>query len=396
MISSILIKRVFFYLSISFIILKDRGNNMIGRYNTKEKKYLLLYNIISFAFLFLLFILRNTQYIRPITLSITIILLFIFILLFGFRKDHNNSLKIHNILQFSIVLLIYLIIIYTLGVKVDYIKHVYSFSKIEEIIYMLGSIIIIEILRYTIYSKNINDTKQHLISVIFFSLIEILIVNNYCYLDNIINISIISLEKNILLTTNSKNGYRANILYALLLELLPNSLTYPNLTSYLYAIILTVINSMLFILVLKPNRKKEMETTNHFKKGFLISVEVTLAITVIVTITLVSGLFTYSLSSIASNSMYPTLQKGDAIIIKRLSDNEKNKLRKGDIIVFNEDNHVITHRIVQVKEGVYITKGDNNSTKDLSKKTKNDIVGKVELRIPYLGYPSVFISELLS
>ena len=44
---------------------------------------------------------------------------------------------------------------------------------------------------------------------------------------------------------------------------------------------------------------------------------------------------------------------------------------------------------------VVTTKGDNNNTKDTNKKTKNDIIGLVKLRIPLLGYPSVFVSELL-
>ena len=67
---------------------------MIGKFNNREKFNLLLFNIGSFLSLIFLYFLRNTKYIRPITLSLIMALLFVFILLFGYRKDRNNSIKI--------------------------------------------------------------------------------------------------------------------------------------------------------------------------------------------------------------------------------------------------------------------------------------------------------------
>ena len=370
--------------------------DMMGRYNTKEKKQLLLFNITSFFSLLLLHFLKNTSFIRPASLSIIMLLFFACILLFGYRKDRNNSIKIKVLLEFTIVLLVYLTIIYSFGMKSTFSKNSYSFNKIEELVYVFISIVLLELLRYTIYSKNINDKHQHLISTIFFILLDIFIINNCSFLDNKIIIGFYSIEKNFLLNLNCKNGYRINLLYTLLIEFLPNLLSYPNLSSYIYIILLTIMNSILIIIVLKPSRKKELDTANNYKKGFLLVLEAVLCLLVVTIIMLVSGLFKYSLSSIASNSMYPTLQKGDAIIIKKLNDNDKKKIEIGDIIVFQEEGHIITHRVVEIKEGVYITKGDNNSTKDMNKKTKNDILGLVKVRIPYLGYPSVFVSELLN
>ncbi len=368
---------------------------MIGKYNTLEKKQLLLFNISSFLCLFFLFLIRNSNYIKPITLSFLMLLLFAGVLLFGYRKDRNNSIKLRVFLEFSVVLLIYLIIVYSLGMKVSFIKHIYNRELIENIIYTILSVIIIEVLRYTIHSKNINDKKEHFLNTIFFILLEILVTNNYCFLNNFLVTIVIIIEKNILLGMNCKNGFKSNLLYTSLLELLPCILTYPDLSNYLYAILITITNTFLIIIVLRPNRRKEMETANKYKKGFLVVLEGSLILVVIVTISLVSGLLKYSLSSIASNSMYPSLKKGDAIIIEKLNDTEKEEIEVGDIIVFQEDGNIITHRVVEVRQGVYITKGDNNNTKDTNKKTKNDIIGLVKLRIPLLGYPSVFVSELL-
>jgi signal peptidase len=96
--------------------------------------------------------------------------------------------------------------------------------------------------------------------------------------------------------------------------------------------------------------------------------------------------------------MYPSLQRGDAILIEKLDDKQKDNIKKGDIVVFYEDDEIITHRVIEVeiqdKNMYIITKGDNNDVKDSTKHEKNDIIGIVRLRIPLLGYPSVEISDI--
>ena len=56
------------------------------------------------------------------------------------------------------------------------------------------------------------------------------------------------------------------------------------------------------------------------------------------------------------------------------------------IIAFEESGKIITHRILSIEneDGIeyIITKGDNNSTKDVTKKKKDDIIGIVKFRIP--------------
>ena len=68
------------------------------------------------------------------------------------------------------------------------------------------------------------------------------------------------------------------------------------------------------------------------------------------------------------------------------------------IVAYEQDGQIVTHRIltIELNQGkeYIITKGDNNSTKDVQKKTKDDIIGIVRFRIPYIGYPSVEISEI--
>jgi len=99
------------------------------------------------------------------------------------------------------------------------------------------------------------------------------------------------------------------------------------------------------------------------------------------------------------NSMYPALKKGDGIIIKKLSDEEKENLQVGDIIAFYDGNIIVTHRITRIDrdgEIQYVTKGDNNDTKDITKQKKDDIIGIVKIRIPLIGYPSIELNDMMN
>ena len=80
---------------------------------------------------------------------------------------------------------------------------------------------------------------------------------------------------------------------------------------------------------------------------------------------------------VKSNSMYPTLQKGDFILIKR-----NNDYKKGDIITYDyESNYLVTHRIIEKNNEGFITKGDNNNSEDNELIKLENIKGKVILKI---------------
>jgi signal peptidase len=318
------------------------------------------------------------------------------IFFFGYRKDRNHSIKIKALLTYIIGLLIYLIVIYFLGIKTSYVKNTYHFKDIENIIYIILTNTLLELIRYHLINKNLNDKRENIIVLIMYVFIDVCIANSYKYIDSIILICIISIEKNLLLNKSTIFGYKENLIYLFVLEVLPWILSYPELSSYLYVVFITIMNTILYLIILTPNRKKEMEVVDRFRKSSFIVIEGLLLGFVIITILLVSGLFKYSLSSIASNSMYPSLQKGDAIIIKKLNEQEIGDLQLGDIIAFREGDYIITHRIIEIEKGYYTTKGDNNNIKDVTKRKKDDIIGIVKFRIPYVGYPSVMISELFN
>lgn len=104
------------------------------------------------------------------------------------------------------------------------------------------------------------------------------------------------------------------------------------------------------------------------------------------------SVFGYQLYYVSSGSMEPTLNVGDAILIKKVPAKE---ISKGDIITFRSTNdvvrgHTITHRVVEepeIKSGIYYyqTKGDVESATLDPLTSYNRVEGKFVTKLPVLG-----------
>lgn len=96
---------------------------------------------------------------------------------------------------------------------------------------------------------------------------------------------------------------------------------------------------------------------------------------------------------VESGSMTPTIQPGSLIIVK-----PQNEYKENEIVTFKKNSDVdikarhatTTHRIVKIENDLFITKGDANESEDPEPVSKNLIVGRLLLTIPFLGYPVSF------
>ena len=99
------------------------------------------------------------------------------------------------------------------------------------------------------------------------------------------------------------------------------------------------------------------------------------------------SIFGYKTYKITTDSMTPSINAGDVIIVKKV---QEEKLQVGDVITFQKQDKVITHRITNIEEQdgkkVYTTKGDNNNLEDNETIEYANIEGKNVLTIPKLGY----------
>lgn len=96
----------------------------------------------------------------------------------------------------------------------------------------------------------------------------------------------------------------------------------------------------------------------------------------------------FSTKIVLSGSMEPTIPIGSLVIIK-----PSVSYKIGDVITFGDDSKndiPTTHRVVEMRvdngEMVYVTKGDANNDRDLQEVREDEVIGKVLVNIPYLGY----------
>lgn len=90
--------------------------------------------------------------------------------------------------------------------------------------------------------------------------------------------------------------------------------------------------------------------------------------------------FGYTFFEVASGSMKPALQVNDVIIVKITNED----LKKGDIIAFQGESAIITHRILYIDGNIITVKGDNNDIVD-KPISRDQVIGKIVKIVPKLG-----------
>ncbi|MFQ6794267.1 MAG: signal peptidase I [Thomasclavelia sp.] len=103
--------------------------------------------------------------------------------------------------------------------------------------------------------------------------------------------------------------------------------------------------------------------------------------------------FNYQTYSVISGSMEPEIKVNSLIYVQKI---DPEKLVSEDIITFNSNNGIVTHRVItnDLSAKQIITKGDANYQNDLRPVNYNQVIGIVKLTIPYIGYYLIFISSL--
>lgn len=109
---------------------------------------------------------------------------------------------------------------------------------------------------------------------------------------------------------------------------------------------------------------------------------------------LLQGYFGFRLFAISSRSMEPALHFGDVVIVCTYC----MDISEGDIVAYVSEFGIIVHRVVKVdREMNYtITKGDANENVDPRPVPFKNVLGKVVLSIPWIGYPSLYIRTFLA
>lgn len=95
-----------------------------------------------------------------------------------------------------------------------------------------------------------------------------------------------------------------------------------------------------------------------------------------------------------TDSMYPVIHPGSLLLVSHIN---PGQVENGTIIVFNapwDNGTLYAHQVIGITQShgteYFITKGVNNPAKDPLPVPSSDLVGKVSLAIPYLGYILIY------
>ena len=135
-----------------------------------------------------------------------------------------------------------------------------------------------------------------------------------------------------------------------------------------------------------------MERKNHKKRNIIMLIIFAIAIILFYNIFLLiisnydeengKDVLGFRAYVIMTDSMNPTLKNGDIVIVHKDS-----KIEAGNIVTYKkqETSETITHRISRTTKDGYITKGDSNLNEDSNIISQDEIIGKVVLRLPFIG-----------
>ena len=374
--------------------------------NLNAKKIYISEFVILLAILILLFTINKPLYLfRNISAIISLGLSFIILISsFGWKKD-NNYISGYATRTLTSLMMSYMIIIYALGIILGFTKgfKAIDFNYFLNLFATVFLILELELNRYLI-AKNSLKSKAPLViftilSIILCVLLEINIDNlrsaeqKFIFLSTII-LPIIS-EEMLCSYMTYKISSKLSIIYKIVIKMyffvLP---IVPNLGDYIYSSINVLYPYIIYMFMNKIVTKYE-KTKINFKKANLTIYSIPLVLVLVILVIFVSGIFKYKLIAIASNSMHPTYDRGDAIIYEKVDSDE---IELGDILVFTKEGKIITHRVIKkfyINNNCYFnTKGDNNDSPDGFDISESNVLGKVTISFKYIGYPTVIINEI--
>lgn len=339
-------------------------------------------------------------------LAIVLILLW---LLVGFRPKKNfDGTAATQIVV--IYVLLFLILIYVLGLVTGFLRNGYGMSPLmilKNSLPVMISIGFVEMIRYGM-AKKIGENYWVLLGLMFVFSAMSIVLNFTIYdisqpyeLYEMIGIVVLGgVATNVMLTFVAwKSDWRPTLTYSLIMSIYPIVLPIlPDLGPFIYSVLAI---SLPTILLMRFNEffvtKRPIPTRKKHHRLIFATIP-TLTILTIVVI-LVSGIFRYWAMAIGSNSMAPNIKTGDVVIIDQKETNIDD-LKKGEIIAFKNNGKIIAHRLIDIEQssaGALIqTKGDNNNDNDAWIVKQEDLVGTVKWKIPFVGWPTIWLNDIFN
>ena len=380
----------------------------------KDKLKLYILELILIIFLFFTLFASN---INSRWLLAIILLILMFIIKYLIKKRGIKSVYDKQVLILMLIFsLIYLGVFYALGLHYGFVRSKYFFN-LNNIFNIIVPIIIIIISSEVIRNILINQdgtfkVKGHKINLSIVLIYIAMILIDYIVYANIYDLSKLedflsaigfvlfaSMSNNLLFNYLSKRfGKKSIILFRLITVLYIYIIPYqPDVYLFLRTFLRMLYPFIIYLVMERTYAKTSFALSHKDKKKNIFWTSVLLVVVTLM-IMLISCQFRYGIVVIGSESMTGTINKGDAIIYEQYIRQER--IRKGQVIVFEYNNMRTIHRIVEIKnvngQIRYYTQGDANKSEDEGYRTLDDIDGLVKLRIKYIGLPTLWLRGLFN
>ena len=381
------------------------------------KKNLIIYGILALYLLFNVFVIVPNRSEMNLYNELINPLMWIVICAVAIFLGKDSGLRVRSGVNKTqsllIVLIIYIILYFLSGLIFGFERTPYSKDILSVLLnlWSFGSIIILQ--EYVRLQLVKNENKK-MYSLILTTLVFFVLNLNYSnFLDNFTDFKTIFIyvssvllpaiaESAILTYLIYTSGVKASIIYRLFVTIPPFLIPIvPSLDWFVTAVVGVVLPLAVYIYINYVNVVKNERLSRGERKRYSPVVYIPVFALIAVFASFVMGLFKYQPVAVLSGSMSPTFNRGDAVIINKLTKQEKNELKKGDIIQFISGTKYVVHRIYRVTNDEYgnkafITKGDHNNAPDSDKVSLDNVIGKVSFSIPLIGYPSVWLTGVIS
>ena len=335
-----------------------------------------------------------------------IILILVFRKLFGVEKIRKRYTK-DLIVDITILYLIFFILYYLFGLITGFYRsnNYLNFYGIKN--FILPTILVVvlkEYLRSLICTKYEKSDVLYVVTFSMFVMLDMINLIRPSVFSSPISLFFLLATALLPAISNNiaanyiakKSNYKVNMYWLLILNLYVYILPIiPNVGDYILSIIRLILPLIIF------GRIKtffDIESDKHISRDYNKKSVFPLVITGFLVLLLVyftSGHFRYYAVAIASGSMVPEIYKGDVVVVDQKVD--FNKLEKGQVIAYKYKKVIVVHRIDKIlrKDNKYFfyTKGDANSAPDNYVINEEDILGTVNVKIPFVGLPTVWLSE---
>ena len=368
-----------------------------------DKRKLHIISISTLVALVISFLFADTgRIVASVLMAIACVLTCVFIKkrgMYSFYKKEIAGLV-------AIIGAVYVMLYYLTGLEYGFIRNGYGINVSTIFKYLIPTIAIIittEIVRSIMRAQEskVADILSYLSCVVAEVLIHYSIaeVSNFRKFMDIVGIVFLpALLNNLLFHYLSKRyGIVPNIVYRLITTLYVYVIPYKSrIPDSLFAFVSLLLPLAIYLFIDYLYEKKKKYALKKYSK---LSVALTIVVVILMSslIMLVSNVFHFGAYVIATESMTGELNKGDIAIYEKYDD---QIIVEGQVVVFNKDGRNVIHRVVEVEkingQNRYYTKGDVNDDLDTGYITDSNIKGLVDFKVPYLGYPTIWLRKIIS